>query len=88
MWIPVTVCTTTLANRLHIRKVPLPGEVSAIIAAGVRQTCACAQPQAQGTVDVEEVRAKPKNPRQNKEPSGGEHACGRFEGLIKVIIAN
>lgn len=63
MEIPVMVCAPALADRLPpTQKLPLPGEGSALIQAGVRLTCACAEPLAPRTVDVEEAGAKAKNP--------------------------
>lgn len=57
------VCAPALANRLpSTQKLPLPGEGSAVIQAGVRLTCACAEPLAPRTVDVEEAGAKAENP--------------------------
>lgn len=39
--------------------------------------------------DADRVRANAeKNPSKNKDSDGGEHACGRFERLIKVIIVS
>lgn len=65
------VCAPALANRLpSMQKLPLPGEGSALIQAGVRLTCACAEPLPQRTVDVEEAGAKAENPPPVRTKNG------------------